>query len=64
LEGVQLSYRFMLFTVIASSLFPRIPLGFSSGLGAFRATPRAPHLERSVTYLLYVLIAVTTYKPI
>jgi putative transposase len=25
--------------VIASSLFPCIPLGFSSGLGAFRATP-------------------------
>jgi len=54
----------MLFTVIASSLFPRTPLGASSGLGAFRATPGAPHLECSVTYLLYVLIAVATYKPI
>jgi len=32
-------------------------------LGAFRATPGAPHLECSVTYLLYMLIAVTTYKP-
>jgi hypothetical protein len=32
-------------TVIASSLFPRTPLGASSGLGAFRATPGAPHLE-------------------
>jgi len=51
-------------TVIASSLFPRIPLGPSSGLGAFRATPGAPHLERSVTYLLYTLIAVITYKTI
>jgi hypothetical protein len=51
-------------TVIASSLFPRIPLGLSSGLGAFRATPGAPHLECSVMYILYVLIAVTTYKPI
>ena len=50
-------------TVIASSLFPRTPLGVSSGLGAFRATPGAPHLEYSVTYLLYMLIAVTTYKP-
>jgi hypothetical protein len=26
-------------------LFPRIPLGFSSGLGAFGATPETPHLE-------------------
>jgi len=49
-------------TVIASSLFPRTPLGASSGLGAFRATPGAPHLECSFTYLLYTLIAVTTYK--
>jgi hypothetical protein len=30
--------------VIASSLFPRIPLGASSGLGAFGATPETPHL--------------------
>jgi hypothetical protein len=30
--------------VIASSSFPRIPLGASSGLGAFRATPETPHL--------------------
>ncbi len=50
-------------TVIASSLFPRTPLGPSSGLGAFRVTPGAPHLGCSFTYLLYVLIAVTTYKP-
>jgi hypothetical protein len=35
------SYGFM---VIASSLFPRIPLGASSGLGAFGATPGTPHL--------------------
>jgi len=49
-------------TVIASSLFPRTPLGASSGLGAFRATPEAPHLECSVTYLLYVLITVTNYE--
>ena len=51
-------------TVIASSLFPRIPLGISSGLGAFRATPGAPHLECSVMYLLCMLIAVTSYKTI
>jgi Peroxiredoxin len=51
-------------TVIASSLFPRTPLGASSGLGAFRATPGTPHLERSFTYLPYTLIAVTTYKTI
>jgi hypothetical protein len=31
--------------VIASSLFPCIPLVFSPGLGAFRATPETPHLE-------------------
>ena len=36
--GVQLS------VVIASSLFPCIPLGASSGLGAFGATPNTPHL--------------------
>jgi hypothetical protein len=30
--------------VIASSSFPRILLGASSGLGAFRATPKSPHL--------------------
>jgi len=29
---------------IASSPFPCTPLGFSSGLGAFRATPGTPHL--------------------
>jgi hypothetical protein len=34
----------MLFYVIASSSFPRIPLGASSGLGAFGATPETPHL--------------------
>jgi len=38
--------------VIASSLFPRILLGLSSGLGAFRAAPGAPHLECLATYLL------------
>jgi len=48
-RGVQLSYRFILVDVIASSLFPRIPLGTSSGSGAFRGTPRPPHLE----YLYY-----------
>jgi len=37
--GVQLS------VVIASFLFPCIPLGASSGLGAFGATPKTPHLE-------------------
>ena len=37
--GVQLS------VVIASFLFPCIPLGFSSGLEAFGATPETPHLE-------------------
>jgi hypothetical protein len=31
--------------VIASSSFPRIPLGASSGLGAFGATPKTPQLE-------------------
>jgi hypothetical protein len=30
--------------VIASSSFPRIPLGASSGLGAFGVTPKSPHL--------------------
>jgi hypothetical protein len=30
---------------IASSLFLCTPLGFSSGLEAFRATPGTPHLE-------------------
>jgi len=30
--------------VIASSSFSRIPLGASSGLGAFGATPETPHL--------------------
>jgi len=37
-------YMFVLFYVIASSSFPRIPLGASSGLGAFGATPETPHL--------------------
>jgi hypothetical protein len=30
--------------VIASSSFPCIPLGTSSALGAFGATPKTPHL--------------------
>jgi len=43
-------YNLMFF--IASSLFPCTPLGFSSGLGAFRATPETPHLEYLDTYFL------------
>gem|GEM_PF-1125879 len=43
-DGVQLLCEFVLFYVIASSSFPRIPLGASSGLGAFGATPKTPHL--------------------
>ncbi|ESQ25628.1 MAG: hypothetical protein JCHSAcid_05650 [uncultured Acidilobus sp. JCHS] len=51
-------------TVIASSLFPRTPLGASSGLGAFRATPGAPHLECTDTYLLYMfIVAMTSLSP-
>ena|GEM_PF-5174206 len=33
------------YVFIASYLFPRILLGFSSGLGAFGGTPKPPHLE-------------------
>ena len=33
------------FMVIASSLSPALLLGSASALGAFRATPKTPHLE-------------------
>jgi nitroreductase len=45
LEACYLGVGVQLSVVIASFLFPCIPLGFSSGLGAFGATPKTPHLE-------------------
>ena len=38
-------YRFISVDFIASPSFSRIPLGASSGSGAFGVTPSTPHLE-------------------
>jgi len=52
LEAYYLGVGVQLSVVIASFLFPCIPLGASSGLGAFRATPKTPHLECLDMYFL------------
>jgi len=49
---VQLLCGFIWFDFITSSLFPYIPLGFSSGLEAFGAAPETPHLEVFTSLIL------------
>ncbi len=64
--GVHPLYRFVLVSAIAPFSLPSIGLGFSSGSGAFGATPSTPHLEylgESLDELLTPYRATFTHTP-